>query len=254
MIKFLFQKKWFQISGALLLTFSLNAHGQTVSDDFSVNGSLQGYTTNNLNSLPNVSIINGRYRAELLDNTDNISLHFNKHQGRLDAKLVSFPFNYIARNIGIGSQDNSQSAPLDSSSLYIFAGIQVHVPDLESRNSSHIVVGHRGKTHFTIEGKNTVDGVSSVNDEGLNSAPEGRADIRVQGNDDNTLTIYWQIPNLTGDDSNDNWNLYKGNGKLPNNPPAYGDSVYIGLITYAQSTRGIPFVGTCDGIEFVDKK
>ena len=71
----------------------------------------------------------------------------------------------------------------------------------------------------------------------------------IVGNVDNTLTIYWQQPNLSPGASIDNWILYRGNGDLPGTAPVYANSVYIGLITYAQGSTGIPFVGTCDAIE-----
>ena len=82
-----------------------------VLDLFAGSGALIGYTTNNKSSLPDIARKDGRYRANLTDNTDNITLHFNQDQGRLDAKKVSFPFEVIARNIGIGTQANSQAAP-----------------------------------------------------------------------------------------------------------------------------------------------
>ncbi len=221
-----------------------------VNDDFSGNGLLLNYTTNNLNSLPDVARVSGRYRANLVDNTGNITLHYNQFQGRLDAKEVAFPFEYIARNIGIGTQADSQVFPSYAGNPYIFAGIQVHDLDLQLRNSSHIVVGHRGGRRLTVEGKNTVGGSSSVSDEGTEAAPLGRADIRVLGNADNTLTIYWQQPNPSPGIIADNWSLYRGDGELPGTAPVYADTVYIGLITYAQGSTGIPYVGTCDAIEF----
>jgi len=231
-----------------------------VTDDFEgdnrrlVDYSMNPYTTNNENSLPDVRRADGRYRANLVNNASNITLHYRNDQGRLDAKLVTFPFEYIARNIGIGTQDNSQIPPPDINNPFIFAGIQVHVPNLELRNSSHLVVGHRGGQYFTVEGKNTVSGTSWVSDEGRNVVPDGRADLRIVGKEDHTLAVYWQLPNFTGSSSNDNWILYQGDGELPTarnqNQPVYGNSVYIGLITYAQGSRGLPFVGTCDAVEF----
>jgi len=223
----------------------------TIADDFSGNGSLIGYTTNNPTVLPDVTRTNGRYRANLIDNSGDKTLHFHNQQGRLDAKLATFPFTYIARNIGIGSQADSQVAPPGSGSRYIFAGIQVHVTDLNSRNSSHVVVGHRGSgAPFTVEGKNTVNNTSEVDDAGANIAPDGRADLRIVGNVDRTLTVSWQLPNLTGNVANDSWILYRGTGNLRGTAPSYDNNVYIGLITYAQGTNGIPFVGTADAIEF----
>ena len=218
-------------------------------DEFDDSGDLVNFVTNNPAALPEVSQTENRYRALLIDNSDNITLHFHEKQGRLDAKLLEFPFEFIARNIGIGMVSNSQVAPTAADGPYIFSGVQVHVEDLNSFNSSHVVVGHRGSASFTIEGKNTLNGVSSVNDIGKNSVPDGRADLRIVGNEDRTITVYWQLPNTTGED---NWILYRDTGNLPGTTPDYGNSVYVGLITYAFGDNGVPFVGTCDAIEIDD--
>ncbi len=222
----------------------------SIVDDFDGTGSLIDYVTNNAEVLPNVGRVSGRYHALLDDNTNNQTLHFNEEQGRLDAKLMTFPFEVIARNIGIGITTDSQTAPVHNGTQYNFAGIQVHAEDFNSINSSHIVVGHRGTRQFTIEGKNTVDGVSFVNDAGIDTAPLGRVDIRIVGDENNELTFYWQQPNLSSGVTPDEWTLYTGTGKLPGTAPSYGNQVYVGLITYAFGNAGIPFVGTCDAIEF----
>jgi len=195
-----------------------------------------------------VARVDGRYRAEVLTNANNVTLHFNEEQGRLDAKLVEFPFDITVRNLGIGTQADSQTAPAPVNGNYIFAGIQVHVPDLDDTNSAHVVVGHRGNTSFTIEGKNTRNGDSSVSDAGANIVPDGRADIRIVGNEDRTLTVYWQTPNANPDKTDDNWTLYNGTGELPGTAPTFGDKVYVGLITYAFGSANVPYVGTADSI------
>lgn len=237
--------------GVLVLSLILSWVGFGQSDDFEGDGPLLGYTTNNAASLPDVARAGGRYRANLTDNTNNITLHFNGSQGRLDAKRVRFPFVYIARNIGVGTQADSQIAPSPNGNPYIFSGIQVHVTDLNARDSSHVVVGHRGSTHFTIEGKNTVSGNSSVNDDGFGVLPLGRADIRIEGTVERTLIVSWQSPNLTQIPANDSFQLYRGTGALPGQSPVYGEEVYIGLITYAFELGGLPFVGTCDAVEYL---
>lgn len=224
--------------------------GTRVSDDFDGTGPLLGYTTARPDALPDVGRVDGRYRAALTDNTGNRTLHFNAAQGRLDAKLVAFPFDYIARNIGIGSLSDSQVAPDPPGSTFMFAGVQVHSTDLAAADSAHVVVGHRGNTQFTIEGKNTVDGRSRVNDIGANTAPSGRADIRIVGNGDRTLTVYWQTPRSASGGADD-WQLYRGTGRLPGDTAVFGPSVYIGLITYAFETPSGPFVGTADSVQLV---
>ncbi len=220
-----------------------------LGDNFDGSGPLVDYVTNNASALPDVARVDGRYRANLLDNTDDRTLHFNGAQGRLDAKAVTFPFEVIARNVGIGTQADSQSPPPPSGEPYIFAGIQVHVQNLDEPTSAHVVVGHRGPTAFTVEGKNTVNGNSQQNDAGANVAPNGRADLRIVGNGDRTLTVYWQTPNPSPGSQADDWTPYNGNGTLPGTAPAFGDTVYVGLITYAFGFGGVPFVGTCDAIE-----
>lgn len=220
------------------------------ADDFAGSGPLDGYVTNNADVLPDVGRVDGRYRAVLDDNTDDKTLHFWDAQGRLDARAVAFPFDYVARNIGIGTVADSQQPPTpDGPETYVFAGVQIHDLRLQERNSSHIVVGHRGGTTFTIEGKNTCDGESFVDDDGPGVLPDGRADIRIVGSADRTITVWYQPPNPTADATDDDWILYRGTGSLPGTAPEYGEVVYVGIITYAQGEDGLPFVGTVDSIE-----
>ncbi|MDX1696146.1 MAG: PKD domain-containing protein [Ketobacteraceae bacterium] len=224
---------------------------------FDGSGALGADVTNNASALPDVARQNGRYRANLTDNSDEITLHYHDAQGRLDAWRTRFPFEFIARNVGIGTQQNSQTPHPYGNSAYNFAGVQVHVPDLESRNSAHVVVGHRGGgAPFTVEGKNTRNGRSSVSDVGARAAPDARADIRILGDENGQLTVYWQQPNMNADKSaTDNWIPYGGTGRLPGTPADFGGAgseVYVGLITYAFRTAGIPFVGTCDSIQITE--
>ncbi|MCG8671315.1 MAG: PKD domain-containing protein [Pseudomonadales bacterium] len=226
-------------------------------DDFSGSGDIDGVVTNNANALPDVKEVSGRYRANLTNNANDITLHYNFAQGRLDAWQTRFPFEFIARNIGIGSVNNSQSSHPYTNFAFNFAGIQVHSLSLNSPNSAHLVVGHRGEiARQTIEAKNTVNGVSSVNDIGSNRLRNTRADLRVVGDRNGQLRFYWQEPNFNEDkELTDNWIAYDGSGLAPGaqaNFGGEGDSVYVGLITYAFGSRGIPFVGTADSIEIIE--
>jgi len=224
------------------------------SDDFTSPESLEKYTTNNFDALPSISIKDGRYRAEVVDNSNDKTLHFNQSQGRLDAQKAQFPFVAIVRNIGIESVHEAQKSPEVNAETYIFAGLQVHVVNLDERDSSHVVVGHRGSTQNTIEAKNTIDGHSWVNDIGKNTAPNGRADIMIVGNKKKELEVFWQEPNLEPDNNKDHWKAYNGSGKIPGNTPNYGQEVYIGLITYAFKEKGLPFIGTADSFEIYSQE
>jgi len=224
-------------------------------DTFDGDGPLLQFTTNNADALPEVVRHQGRYHATLTSNANEKTLHFHKRQGRLDAKRLKFPFEFIARNIGIGTIDDSQVAPNpqdfpNPNRVFMFAGIQVHSLDFKSLDSAHFVVGHRGKHTFTVEGKNTRNGKSSVNDAGEGIVPTGRADLRVLGTSRKNLKWYWQQPNMEPGTKDDNWIAYRDNGKFPGKQAKFADEVYVGLITYSFEQQSVPFVGTSDSIEW----
>ncbi len=223
----------------------------TVSDDFSGNGALIDYTTYNGSAVPNVARSNGRYRAEITNNSGEKTLWYEGNQGRADVKLVSFPFEYIARNVGIGTVSDSQQPPSHSNDPVAFAGVMVHVTDMSDRNYSFLVVGHRQTHELTVEAKNTRNGSSVSDDAGTGAAPLGRADLRIIGHSDRTLTAYWQQPNPNPGAQADNWQLYRGDGDFPGPAPSFGSSVYVGLITYTYQSKALPFVGTADSVELV---
>lgn len=218
-------------------------------DEFVGSGALTGYHVARADALPKVERRDGRYRAELSDNRDNRTLHFNRDQGRLDARPMRFPFEAIVRNVGIGTPEKSQQAPRTDRHAFLFAGLQVHAPDLDEPESAHLVVGHRGSVQFTVEGKHTRGGVSAVSDEGAGAAPLGRADLRIAGLEDGSLRAYWQPPNPQPGVQADDWRAYGGDGRLPGRPPRLSGWAWVGLITYAQGESGLPFVGTADAFE-----
>ena len=226
-------------------------------ESFDGAGPLEGFVTNNDYAVPGIVQKDGRYFAPLTNNKDDITLHFHSKQGRLDAKRLSFPFEFIVRNIGIGTFNDTQIAPNPNdfsspSRVFMFAGIQVHVLDLDDYNSAHFVVGHRGSTSYTVEGKNTRNGRSRVNDAGQGVVPNGRADLRVVGRADGSLIWYWQQPNENLGVQADDWIAYRGNGDFPGKQATFGAEVYVGLITYAFEEASVPFVGTADSIEWIE--
>lgn len=223
-------------------------------DDAALPAPLTGFVTNNPGALPRVGSRCGRYVADLLDNAGNVTTHFNQMQGRLDAVAATFPFVATARAVGIAPIGDAEAVHDVDGEAYVFAGLQVHHADLEDRNSAHVVVGQRGATRNTIEGKHTRDGVSEQDDVGAQAVPQGRADLRIVGNADRTLTVYWQ-PHAPGQP--DAWIPYEapGAGRPPGQlrgpSPDWGDTVYVGLITYAFGNQGVPFMGVADSLEVV---
>ena len=163
-------------------------------------------------------------------------------------------FEVIALDIGIATAADTLTMPSLVAGNYIFCGLQVHqqaANDTEFNaniNSSHLVVGHRDGTRSTIEGKNTNAGSSNQNDAGYDAVPNGRADLRVVGSivsSVNTLTWYWKAPGAA------TWILYNTTGFPPGTQPTYGNTVDIGLITYAYTNTNLPFVGTCESIQYI---
>jgi hypothetical protein len=222
-------------------------------DSFDGTGPLQGYTTLNATDLPNVGRADGRYRAELTSNLNNITQFYNDRQGRLDARPMTFPFEVIARNVGIGTMNDSQvSVTPGSANSYLLAGLQVHTLDLNTPDYSHLMVGHVGNAQFSVEGKNNRDAVTVFTSDGPNVIMQTRADLRIVGDANRNLTAYYQEPNPNPGVQADAWRPYAGTGLLPGTQADFGPEVYVGLATYAVGNEGVPFVGTCDSIEFVD--
>jgi len=233
-------------SGALTLP-ALTMGGSGFLDTFGGSGDLDpSWIELSPTDLPDVTQTSGRYRANLQSNTSDITLWFNAFRGRADYQAVTFPFEIIALNVGIGTVGDSQTAPPTTSTPILFCALNVNFGTLATNEDwSQLGVGHRGSdATFTLEGKNTISNSSSVTDEGTNAAPLARADLRVVG-ESNSLTWYYREP---GDVT---WILYNGTGDLPGTEPTFPDDVFVGLVTYAQNTTGVPFVGTCDSFQIL---
>lgn len=218
--------------------------GGSFIDDFNGSGDLAPHWSQYQESaLPDIGQVDGRYRANLTDNSIDQTLWFNTNEGRGDYFTKTGPFDFIATNIGIGTQADSQAPVPTTGTPFVFAGINIW--DSED-NSAHIVVGHRGGKSFTVENKGTINGVSTVTDEDFNATNGvNRVDLRVQKFANNVCEISFRPPN-----SNDSWTLANGDGTFPS-PPTFGNTVRVQLITYASGTAQVPFVGTCDKITFV---
>jgi hypothetical protein len=245
-------------SGGLAVTESIEVHvipDQPISSfvyDFACQNLEPlpaNFVTNKASALPQVGSKCGRYTAELTDNSNNRTLHYNGSQGRFDGVLVEFPFKVITRNIGIAPMNEPNANHVYDGGAYLFAGMQVHHTNFNQYDSAHLVVGQRGNTRNTIEGKTTRAGISSVTDIGAEQLPNGRADLMIEGLANGQLFAYWQLPNTSGEPSNDNWQPYNGTGQLPGTLSNWdSNQVYVGLITYAYGNSGLPFMGVANSL------
>src|SRR5690606_1933475 len=97
----------------------------------------------------------------------------NNEQGRLDGLRVRFPFEIVARNVGIGTLTDSQLPPAPPGVK--LAGIQVHNANFQSLDYVHLVAGHgvNGR-EYVVEAKSTRNGQSVYDYENNGSAPQGR--------------------------------------------------------------------------------
>ncbi|WP_144394672.1 hypothetical protein [Pleionea sediminis] len=208
-------------------------------------------TTYNAIALPNVGAMCDRYTAQLTNNDNNRTLFYNGEQGRIDGVVARYPLEAILRNVGIAPVNQPSQPHVVAQSAYNFVGLHIHHIDYNQIDSAHLVVGQRGATQNTIEGKQTVSGTSYVNDIGHNQLPNGRADIRLVIDSGGVVTAYWQEPNLSGNPALDNWTLYRNTGALPGSNPNWGSSgqVIVGIITYAYYQNGLPFWGVADQLE-----
>ena len=234
-----------------------NPTGSTRVYDFGCTAILTptGLDTYNESALPDVGSSCGRYTAWVNNNDNNRTLFYHANQGRLDGTIVRFPFEAVLRNVGIAPPNSPEQAhQTNNSSAYNFIGLHIHHVDFNNINSTHLVVGQRGSTINTIEGKKTLDARSSVNDVGNDILPNGRADIRLVMDENGHVLAYWQLPNLTGDPANDSWTPYLGTGELPGPDPDWGDGneVIVGIITYAYYSNGLPFWGVADSLEIIE--
>jgi hypothetical protein len=185
----------------------------------------------------------GRYRKLVDIFAGDPTLWYNADQARLDYQTLTFPFEAIAYNVGIGLPGDSQAVPVPGVDMvaepYAFCGVLIHIPTLTTASYRSCVFGHRGPTAYTIEQKNTLTGVSNVVDQGPGVLPLGRGDLRIVGNaPGNTLDFFYRQPGTPP------WVAVTEAGF--SNPEPLPASVEVGLVTYAFGFPGSDFVGTCD--------
>lgn len=226
-----------------LLGEDVSEGAPTMSDDFSGTGALVGWHAWQASALPNVTQANGRYLAQLDDNTDDVTLFYHNDTGRLDSRRMKPGSEFICINVGIGvSAADTQTAPPTTGDPYNFCGWHFNGDlDNPAAYSAHVVAGHRGGVFRTIESKITTNGVSIVADEGF--APLGsiaRADMRFVMALDGTLYAYYRAAL-----SSDPWIAISWPG---GSEPVFPNGCDAGLITYAAGSQGVPFVGTADSV------
>lgn len=232
-------------------------------------------TTPPATSLFEIGKRNGRYWGHVKDNTADNILHFNQEQGALHAKRIDFPFVVEYYRVGIGTVANPPARVAYATNAFQFGGVQVHAwepgtYDLQSRESTHFVFGHRGTTaQYCFEAKQTHNGASDVDDDGTN--PFGKSagseptvcDMRIEGFE-HTPGV-WKVRAYYREVGTTTWTAYGsgggntgvgGSGVAPDSGGTRAcdfssGQAYIGLITYDDNWNSGAFVGTCDEVRLI---
>jgi len=227
--------------------------GSSYDDPFDGTGALDPKWLNyQAAAVPGVQRNAGFYRADITDNTSDVTLWFHGSTGRFDYQGVTFPLagvdEYVFNDVGIGPTSNPSANHVFASDAFNFCGIMIHNDSFSLPNYMFQVVGHRSfLAQSTLELKSTVDGGSSMYDVGTDAIGAGvtHCDMRVRLHSDGAVDFAYRAVGGGG------WTLPGGDGLTPTPRPALGaagDTVYLGLITYAQDTAGLPFAGTVDSV------
>lgn len=217
-----------------------------LSDPFDGTGSLTDWSTINAASLPGVEQTGGYYRAPVPSHSGTTTTHFNTDYGRLDYRLVEFPFEAIANGVRIADISDPETT-VSFTSEYAFCGLQIqNDPSSPTDAYQHAVVGRRGPNTGsaggnTLERKTTTSGSSTQNDIGPDAVPGLIVDIRVVGTAGTPNTIEWYY-RIAGDTA---WTALT----MPGTEPSWDNEIAFGLVTYAYLTISSPgFAGYIDEI------
>lgn len=224
------------------LAFSDSFDGaESLSDD---------WTVYNSTALPNVSKVSNQYHSGTLS-TNNQNLWFNASRGRADWKLVQFPGagepdkEIIAYNIGVGPA----SSPADNLSGvdFAFCGLIVHFEDTSDADYEFLVIGRRS-ANATLESKQTLNGGSTVADEGANALGTGvtHGDIKLLLRSDNKLRWAWRP---VGGGAWTDLDVGYGTGITAGGALTFPtEYARVGIIAYTFNTPAVAFVGTCEAL------
>lgn len=194
--------------------------------------------------------LNGQYHARLDDNSTNRSLFLDADQGRLDAIDATFPFEVIAKNVGIRSITEHELPPSHPSGTAFLSGVQIHSSDFSSANYVHFLAGHGPENSQTLEAKSTRNGNSVWDLENAETLDFGRADLRLVGDSEGNIQAYWRLPS-EGESPEAEWQAYEGSlgagpAQFPGDAPDFSNEVLIGLVTYAFGDVGEGFIGSAE--------
>ena len=236
-------------------TFDINFYIDTsfTNDTFDGTGALGSHWElydNSQGEVQNVGRVNGFFQGEVIGDE---SLWYTTDQGRFDYQTVEVPQlgvtdEYIFLGIGISpiGEDPLTNVVFDPNQLTL-SGPLIHVDDTEVRTSMFAIAGHRGGTHqYTIETKGTINGSSSIDDEGQNAIGVGstHCDMRVEIEDNGVVRFSYR--NIGGSA----WTYIRTDGQVPN-PWAIGPSgtrFKIGIVGYCSGGTGVPFQFAVDSV------
>lgn len=236
-------------------TFDINFYIDTsfTNDTFDGTGALGPHWElydNSQGEVQNVGRANGFFQGEVIGDE---SLWYTTDQGRFDYQTVEVPQlgvtdEYIFLGIGISpiGEDPLTNIVFDPNQLTL-SGPLIHVDNTEVRTSMFAIAGHRGGTHqYTIETKGTINGSSSIDDEGQNAIGVGstHCDMRVEIEDNGVVRFSYR--NIGGSA----WTYIRTDGQVPN-AWAIGPSgtrFKIGIVGYCSGSTGVPFQFAVDSV------
>lgn len=249
-----------------LTTFSanINENFTATPDTFDGTGALGAHWLQYQSSIHEATRVGGYLDIQVDDNTGNQTTWWGPEgRGHMVYQKVKFPTGaipneYILINAGVGPTSNPQDNLTSTGNPFNFCGLIVHDANLSNDRYHFAVIGHRGTdAQATIEHKRTYDGSSTQNDEGTDVFGSGvtHGDVAVELHSNGDM-LFKRRPDADSDWTyiNGGTGLVQGATSGDQDLGTGGDEVLVGIVAYAYTSTGVPFVGTVDSFMAFDQE
>lgn len=219
------------------ISFRIDSPPSDIYDTFDGSGALDSakwtsYEDGDTSGELTITQSGGQYNAAHASSSNAATTWFDAEEGRMDYVEFTGDFDFICRNVGIGTTGTASD--------YQFCGPIVW---LSSDNYEFSVIGMRGGSSVVNERKSTAASNSTVSEHSGAQISGGFADIRVT-RAGSTVSWYWQTPGTSPDSWTDITSSFASLGRV-----AFGtNTVRVGLVTYGFLAIAA-FTGTCDQVE-----